>query len=136
MKTTLVSPQIPAQVPPPISSPTSRSLTLATAFQATDSTRAALITLNLTSNASLTLSGGTTNTATVVIGATNAVASGTGTVVGTYSNALTGTLVIGVSINAVATNPITFGLPKGWFFAVLQSAGAVTITSAFDQAIG
>lgn len=136
MQTTLLASPVPVTVPPPISAPNSRSLSLATAFQATDNTRAAIVTLNLTSNAALTISGGTTNTANIVIGATNAVNVGTGTVIGTYSNALTGTLVIGVAINSIATNPLTFALPKGWFFAILQTSGTVGISSAFDQAVG
>lgn len=127
---------LPAATPPNISSPNSRSLTLATAFQATDNSRAAMVTVNLTSTATLSLSGGTTNSATVVIGATNAVASGTGTVINSYSNSNTGSLTIGLNLSTVSAVPVTFALPKNWFFAVLQTSGAVTITSAYDQAIG
>lgn len=118
------------------SSPTARTLSLATAYQATDPTKPAVVTINLTSNASLTLGGGTTNTASIVIGSTNGVASGTGTAVGTYSNSLTGSLVVGVAINTVSTSPITFALPKGWYFSVLQLTGTVTINSAYNQALG
>lgn len=119
-----------------IGTPTSRSLSLATAYQATDPTKPAMVTINLTSTANLSLSGGTTNSADVVIGATNAVASGTGTTVGKYSNASTGTLTIGLNTNAIAAQPTTFGLPAGWFFAVRQTSGTVTVTSAFDQTVG
>ena len=119
-----------------IGTPTSRTLSLGTAFQATTTSKAAIVTVNLSSSASLTLSGGATNTATIVIGSTNGVASGTGTTVGNYSNSLTGTLVVGVTINTVSTSPVTFAHPAGWFFAVRQTSGTVTITSAFDQSIG
>lgn len=136
LNTCLNFPLSPAYTFPGIGIPNTRTLALATAYQATTITKAAVITLNLTSNAGLTLGGGTTNTAAIIIGATNAVASGTGTTVGTYSNALTGTLVVGVAINAVATQPITFVLPAGWFFAIRQTSGTVTISSAFDQSVG
>lgn len=118
------------------SAPNSRSLSLATAYQATDTTKPALVTINLTSTANLSLSGGTTNSADVVIGSTNAVAGGTGTVISKYSNASTGTLTIGLNTNAIAATSATVALPSGWFFAVRQTAGTVTITSAFDQAVG
>lgn len=117
-----------------VGSPTSRTLALATAYQATDPTKAALVTVNLTSTANLSLSGGTTNSADIVIGPTNAVAGGTGTTIAKYSNASTGTLTIGLNTNAVAATPTTFGLPSGFWFAIRQILGAVTITSAFDQA--
>lgn len=126
----------PAAVAPPIGTPNARSLTLATAFQATDNSRAAMVTVNLTSTATLSLSGGTSNSATVVIGATSAVASGTGTVIANYSNTNTGALTIGLNLSTVSAVPVTFALPKSWFFAVLQTAGTVSITSSFDQAIG
>lgn len=125
-----------SQVAPPVGSPTSRSLSLATAYQATTTTKAANVNINLTSTASISLSGGSTNTATVYIGSTNGVASGTGTAICLYSNSNTGTLTIGLNLSTVASVPCSFALPSGWFFAVLQSSGTVTISSAFDQAIG
>lgn len=117
-------------------SPTSRSISLATAFQATTPTKPAIVTVNLSSSAGLSLAVGTTNTADIVIGATSAVAAGTGTVVGKYANSLTGTLVIGLAINTASAAPVVFALPIGWFFAIRQTAGTVSITSAFDQAVG
>lgn len=116
--------------------PNTRSLSLATAFQATDNTKPAMVTLNLTSSATLSLSGGTTNSANVVIGSTSAVASGTGTVIGSYSNTNTGALTVGLNLNTVSALPIAFCLPIGWFFAIIQTSGTVTISSAFDQAVG
>lgn len=126
----------PAQTAPAIGSPTSRSLSLSTAFQSTDTSKGSLVSLNLTSTAALTLATGQTHTADIVIGPTNAVASGTGTVVGRYSNSLTGTLVVGLAINTNSIAPVSFVLPAGWFAAVRQTSGTVTIVSAYDQAIG
>lgn len=114
---------------------TSRSLSLATAYQATDNSKAAMVMVNLTSIAGLTLGGGTTNTADVLIGATTGVASGTGSIVGRYRNTLTGTLVIGLAINTDSAQCISFLIPIGWYFAIRQTSGTVVINSAFDQSI-
>lgn len=124
------------QTPPTIGSPSSRSLALGTAYQATTSSKPAVVTVNLASSAALTLSGGTTNTAAVYIGSTTGVNVGTGTAVGAYNNSLTGSLVLGVSLSLGATQTVTFALPAGWYFAVVQSAGTVSVASAFDQSIG
>lgn len=116
--------------------PNTRTVALATAYQATDPTKPALVTINLTSTAALSLAVGGTNTANILIGASNAVATGTGTVVGKYANSLTGVLAIGLGINTTSGAPVSLALPTGWFFAVLQTAGTVSITSAFDQSVG
>lgn len=117
-------------------SPTSRTLSLATAYQATTIAKPAVVTVNLSSTASLSLTGGTSNTADVVIGSTNAVASGTGTLICRYANTNTGALTVGLALSTTAASTCTFALPTGWFFAVRQTAGSVTITSAFDQVVG
>lgn len=119
-----------------VGSPTSRSLALSTAYQATTSAKPAIVTVNLTSSASLTLTSGTTNSAVVIIGSTSSVAGGTGTQVGVYSNSLTGSLVVGLNVSTTASQTITFALPAGWYFAILQQTGTVTISSAFDQSAG
>lgn len=116
--------------------PTARSIAAATAYQATDPTKPAIVSINLTSTASISLTGGTSNAAQVIIGATNAVASGTGTVIGLYSNTNTGALTIGLALSTISAVPVTFTLPAGWFFAFRITSGAVTATSAFDQAVG
>lgn len=116
--------------------PNTRSISLATAYQATDPTKPALVTINLTSTASISLSGGTTNTADVLIGSTNAVASGTGTILGKHANSNTGTLTIGLNLSTIATGQITLPLPIGWYFAVRVQSGTVTVVSCFDQSVG
>lgn len=113
--------------------PTSRSLGLATAYQATDNTKAAVVTINITSTANFSLVGGTTNSADILIGSTNAVASGTGTIVGKYSNSVTGTIAVGLNMNSASAVSYTIALPVGWYFSVRQTGGTVSITSAFDQ---
>lgn len=122
--------------PTSVGSPTTRTLSLATAYQATTTTKPSVVSVNLTSSASLSLSGGTTNSATVVIGATNGVAGGTGTAICSYSNANTGALTLGLALQQVYATTCTFALPTGWYFAIRQTAGTVSITSAFDQSVG
>lgn len=119
-----------------VGSPSSRSVSLSTAYQATTNTKPAIVTLNLNSTASLSLAGGSTNTAAVVIGSTSGVASGSGTTIATYTNSLTGTLVVGLAVNTNSVQTVTFALPQGWYFAVIQSSGTVSVTSAFDQSLG
>ena len=80
--------------------------------------------------------GGTTNTADVVIGSTNAVASGTGTAICRYANTNTGALTVGLALSTTAGSTCTFALPTGWFFAVRQTSGTISVTSAFDQSVG
>jgi len=94
------------------------------------------VTVNLTSTASISLTGGATNTADIVIGSTNAVASGTGTVIGKYANSNTGALTIGLNLSTISSGSYSFMLPTGWYFAVRQTSGTVTVTSAFDQVMG
>lgn len=115
--------------------PTPLTPAFATAYQAQDPTRPAILNINLNSVASLTLGGGTTNTADIVIGPTAAVASGTGTVIGKYRNTLTGALVVGLAVNSDASSQIQFLLPIGWYWAVRQTSGTIVIVSTFEQAV-
>lgn len=130
----LNKPNIPGAII--VGNPNSRSVSLSTAYQATDITKSAIITLNLISAPSITLGGGTTNIGEVRIGTNNSVSSGGGTAVGAYRSSLTGTLVLGVAITMDSVNTITFALPAGWYFAVRQTTGSgLAVTSAFDQSI-
>jgi hypothetical protein len=119
-----------------VGAPNTRSVSLSTAYQASNSAKPCQVTVNLSSTASLTLTTGTTNTALVIIGSTSAVASGTGTQVGSYSNSLTGSLVVGLNISTSSTQTVSFVLPAGWYFAVVPQTGTVNVASAFDQSLG
>lgn len=130
-------PSIPSAYTFPVGTPNTLSVSLGTAYQATNTAKPSEVTINLTSTAALTIGGGSTFEADIVIGSTSAVASGTGTVIGKYKNSLTGTLVIGVAINNAQTTMHKFSLPTGWYFAVRQITGSgITVVSAFDQSIG
>lgn len=114
--------------------PIARTLALATAYQATDPTKSALLSITLTSTASLSLSGGTTITGDALIGLTAAVAAGTGTIVAKYRNSLTGALTIGLNISTDSAQTINFLLPAGAYFAIRQTAGTtLAILAAVEQ---
>ena len=116
--------------------PVARVITLATAYQATDTTKASFVTVNITATSSISLSGTSNNEGGVWIGSTNAVASGTGNQVGAYKNALGGTLVVGLTVTSAQTQPYSFMLPAGWFWAVRQTVGTgMSIVSTFEQAL-
>lgn len=118
--------------------PNPLSMSLATAYQASDPTKQAIISINLVSSAALTLSGGQTITGDVLIGPTNAVAAGTGTQIGKYRNSINGGVVIGVNITTDSGQFFAFLLPTGWFYAVRQTSvpGPLSITSAYEQLVG
>lgn len=115
-------------------SPTSRTLALATAYQATNANRPAIISVTLQSQSSISLGGAVNNEGVIVVGPTSAVAAGTGTSIATYKNNLGGTLVIGLNLSSQQANTYTIALPAGWYFSVLQTAGSgLSVVSAFDQ---
>lgn len=122
--------------PSTIGAPNTLSITPGTAYQATNNAKPAHVTINLTSTAQITLSGSTSIVAEVVIGSTNGVASGTGTVIGRHANTYSGAVVLGVSISETITEPISFVLPAGWYFAVRNITGTATVFSAYDQQLG
>ena len=120
-----------------IGSPTSRSLVLATAYKATAATKPAIVSVTIQSTSSISLTGAVNNEGVILIGSTNAVATGTGTSVGVYKNDLGGGLVVGLNLNMTQAQTTTLALPAGWFFAVRQTTGTgLQIVSAFDQQLG
>lgn len=120
-----------------VGNPTGRTLVLATAYQANDNTKAAIITITVGSSATLSLTAGTTISGEVRIGTANTVATGaSGSAVGNYKNSLTGTLVIGLALSTESQQTFTIVLPIGGYFAVRQTAGSgLTIISAFEQTL-
>lgn len=119
--------------------PVARTLSKATAYQATDNTKASVVTINLTSTSSYSLSGTVTGAASIFVGATSAVASGTGTNIAKYKNAVGGALTVGLANSNSSTQAYTIALPAGWYFAVIDTStggGSVTIDTTFDQVVG
>lgn len=122
--------------PATVGSPTTRSVSLATAYQCTDNTKPCAFSINVTSTANFSVLGGTTNSGDVLLGSTNGVAGGTGTIIGRYSNSVTGTIAVGLNMNSVYAGQYVVMVPAGWWIAVRQTAGTISIASAFDQALG
>lgn len=113
-----------------------RTLSLATAYQATDITKPAIVTITLTSTASITLTAGTTIVGEIRLGSSSSVATGGGTAIGAYTNSITGTLVVGANISTASNQTFSFALPAGNYFSVRQTTGSgLSIVSAFDQAL-
>lgn len=109
---------------------------LATAYQATTNTKPTLITVNITSTSSISLTGTSNNEGAIYVGSTTGVATGTGTKIGEYKNSLGGGLVVGLTITAAQTQPYSFILPAGWYWAAVQSVGTgMSIVSAFEQSL-
>lgn len=117
-----------------IGTPTTRSLSLATAYQCTNTAQPCLFTITLQSQSSISLGGAVNNEGQIVLGSTNAVASGTGTALVTYKNNLGGTLVVGLNLSSQQANSYVVPVPAGWYLAVRQTSGSgLQVVSAFDQ---
>ena len=113
-----------------------RSIALATAYQALNPLRPALVVLTFSVPATLLLSAGTTVTGDVRIGADASVATGGGVLVAPYKKSLTGVLGVGVSLATDDYETKTFLLPANAYFAVRQLSGAgMLVVSASEQAI-
>jgi len=112
------------------------TVALAKSYQASDPTKAAVITITLQAQSSISLSGAANNEGAITVGATNAVATGSGTNIATYKNNLGGSLVVGLNLNSLQANTYTITLPAGWWFAVRQTSGSgLQVVSAFEQLI-
>lgn len=117
--------------------PVARTLVAGTAYQASTPSKPAKVTVNLSAKSAITLTGSTNNQAQIVIGSTNAVASGTGSALGLYKNNLTGAVVVGINLNSEQANTYSFDLPANGWFAIRQTAGTgLVVESAFDQTVG
>jgi len=130
-------PQGPAGTPAPAFNfglPVARTLVVSTAYQASTSTKPAIITVSPQCSASLSLTGGSTCTLQARIGAAGLTCS-TGVVAATWTNGNTGALTIGLSLNQIIGSPYGINLPAGAYFVLCPTAGTFTI-SAVEQAAG
>ncbi len=117
-----------------ISSPNTRSLSLATAYQATDTTKPAFVTVILECVATVGIGSPAANTVEMIIGSTNAVASGTGTLADAFRSDLSVTLI---SLGWTGRQSLRANLPINWYFAIRRTAGTgCSISSSYDQGLG
>ena len=126
--------------PTTVGTPNVRSMSLGNAYQATDTSKPAVVTINLVSLASQALLSvaQASQVGEVIIGSTSAAVTGaTGTKIGVYENTQGGVLVVGLTLTQRVGSTVVFPLPAGWYFGVRQTTGAnLSITSAFDQSLG
>lgn len=121
--------------PSVISSPNTRSLSLATAYQATDTSKPAFVTVVIECTATVTIGSAQANTMELIVGSTNGVASGTGTLADTFRSDLSVSIVI--SLGWTGRQTLRAQIPAGHFFAVRRTVGTgCSIISAHDQALG
>ena len=121
---------------PTLGAPISRTFSLATAYQCTDTTKPCTFVVSLQATSAVTLaSPGVNNEAQVVIGTTTDVVNGTGTVMADWKNNVSAGLVVGVTVSNTQAGPITIDVPAGYYYAIRQTAGTgVTILRAREQA--
>lgn len=118
-----------------IGAPNTRTVTFATAYQATDITKPAFIQVAISCTATVALGSAQTNTVELRIGSTNSVASGGGTQVDVTSTSLSVSVII--SIGWTGQQTLKASLPIGWYFAARQTAGTgCSVQSAADQSVG
>lgn len=94
----------------------------ATAYQAADPTKPALLVALIEANYTLTLAGTVSDEVELRIGPTNAVATGGGTQVGTVRQSLTG-IAVSVGMGIADRAPVPIILPAGWFWAIRRLSG-------------
>lgn len=126
-------PSIPAAYTFTVGAPTTRTVSLATAYQCTTSTKPCAVTVTMSCPLTLSILAGATCAGEVRIGSTNAVATGGGTNVAPIQRNASG--IVGLSTNDYETKTII--VPAGWYFAVRQITGTgMAIIAAYDQVQG
>lgn len=116
--------------------PEPRSISLATAYQAIDPTRAALVVVTFSSPMMISLSAGSTVSGDLRSGPSANVATGGGQLVAPYRKSLTGVLGIGLNLGIDDYETKSFLLPIGGYFAVRQLSGTgMLVISASEQAL-
>lgn len=108
--------------------PTSRTLALSTAYQAADTTKAAIITLSPQCTNATTAIAASACTLNARVGIAGITCS-TGTVVGTW----TSTYALGLLLTNTSGSPFDIKLPAGAYFILCATAGTFTINNAVDQ---
>lgn len=115
--------------------PVSRTVAFATAYQASTPAKAAVVSVIIDCTTTITVGSPQANTVELIIGPTNAVASGTGTLADTFRSDLSVSILI--SLGWTGRQALQCMLPAGYYFAVRRTVGTgMTIVSAFEQALG
>jgi hypothetical protein len=113
----------------------SRSGAFATAYQATDPTKPAYVTVFYSCTLTAALLSPAASTIELRTGSTNSVATGGGIQADTFSNSLSVSIVL--SLGWTGSGTLRAFLPTGYYFAARQTAGtACTFVSVLDQSQG
>lgn len=131
--------QGPAGTPAPtfnFGEPISRTIALSTVYQATDPTKAAILTFSPKCTAALSLLVGTTCTLQVRTSAVTGLTCSTGTLYGVWTNGNTGTLTVGLGLNQTVGAPGDVKLRIGNYFILCPTAGTFTLDAAVEQTAG
>lgn len=119
--------------PLPVGSLNPLTPSFATAYRATDPSMPALVSIIVELVTTISVGVPKANTVELIVGPTNAVAGGTGTLADTYRSDLTVTLI---SLGFTARQKVIALLPTGWYWAIRRTVGSdISIVSAFDQTV-
>ena len=116
-----------------VGAPVARTLSFATAYQASTPAKAALVSIVVDLTLSLNV-GSTSNICELWMGPTTAVTSGTGVLADTYRSDLSVTLI---TLTFEGRQKVQAVLPANYYFSLNRTVGTgITIVSAFDQSLG
>lgn len=117
-----------------VGAPNALSLAFSTAYQATNPAKPAFVHITVDLTTTVAVGSPQANTCELVVGSTNAVASGTGSIEDTYRSDLSVTLI---SLGFTGRQSLKAIIPVGYWYAIRRTVGTgITIVSASDQAIG
>lgn len=127
----LNKPTIPTITPFNYGAPNVRTLNMATAYQATDPSKAAVVTVSPQCTNTTTLIAASACTMTARVGVAGLTCS-TGTVIAMW----TSTYTLGLVLTNASGSPMDIKLPIGGYFILCSISGTFTINSAVDQSAG
>lgn len=112
--------------------PTTRTLAVSTTYQASDPSKAAIVTVSPNCTNATTVIAASACTLQVRQSASSGLNCSNGTVASTW----TSTYALGLLLTNASGSPIDVKLGIGRYFILCPTAGSFTITTAVDQAVG
>lgn len=112
--------------------PAARTLSMSTVYQATDPSKATVVTVSPSCTNTTTVLASSTCTMTVHQSNLSSVSCSTGTVVSTWNSAVP----LGLVFTQTSGSPFDIKLGIGRYFIMCPTAGTFTITTAVDQTLG
>lgn len=112
--------------------PSARTLAMSTVYQATDPSKATVVTVSPSCTNTTTVLASSTCTMTVHQSSLSSVSCSTGTVVSTWNSAVP----LGLVFTQTSGSPFDIKLGIGRYFIMCPVTGTFTVTTAVDQTIG